>query len=615
MLAFAEIDITLAGLRTHYQRGDFTPRELIASLRVRSKQFADRNIWIHELDDSEIEKYLAALDQRSFADAPLYGIPFAIKDNIDLANIRTTAACEAVAFTPNDHAFVVKNLIDAGAIPLGKTNLDQLATGINGTRSPWGPGKNSFDPEYISGGSSSGSALAVALGLATFSLGTDTAGSGRIPAAFNNIVGWKPSRGLLSSRGMLPACRTLDCITLFALSASDINALAPFAVRYDEKDAYSRHNPAYNSSNNGAAGNAFGAPAKKSFEFGVPRADQLEFYGDARYQAAFAKSIELLERIGGKKREIDFSHFLDAARLLYEGPWIAERYHGIRELIDNNPSALLPVIQTIIGSGRDKSAVAAFDAMYKMQEFRRSIEPLIESLEFIATPTAGTHFTIEQMLAEPILRNSELGYYTNFMNLLDLAAVAVPTQILDNGMPFGITLFSDRFTDLRLLSYAQQIQATTKLPLGAIKKSIAFSSLPPRAELSTSKVVVCGAHMSGLPFNNQLLARQARLIAKTKTSSSYRFYALPITQQVTIPRPGLIRVDREGSSIEVEVWEMPSTEFGSFVAAIPQPLGIGKVELENGEWLPGFICEGYAVDGAEDITALGGWRSYLNKAQ
>lgn len=611
MLAFEQIDITVAGLRAHYQRGDFTPRELIALLRARSAQYRDHNIWIHELSDAEIETYLSALDQRSLNDAPLYGVPFAIKDNIDLALIPTTAACAAVAFTPEHDAFVVNNLIAAGAIPLGKTNLDQLATGINGTRSPWGPGKNSFDPTYISGGSSSGSAIAVALGLASFSLGTDTAGSGRIPAAFNNIVGWKPSRGLLSSRGMLPACRTLDCITLFAFTANDINALVPFTVRYDEKDAYSRHNPAYNSSNSGAVANAFGTPTKKYFEFGVPRANQLEFYGDQCYQAAFAKSIELLESIGGKKREIDFSNFLDAARLLYEGPWIAERYHGIRDIIDNDPSVLLPVIAAIIGQGRDKTGVATFDAMYKMQEFRRSIEPLIESLEFIATPTAGTHFTIEQMLAEPILRNSELGYYTNYMNLLDLAAVAVPTQILDNGMPFGITLFSDHFTDLRLLSYAQLIQATTQLPLGAINKSAEFPTLPPRVELSTSKVVVCGAHMSGLQFNNQLLARQAKLISKTKTAASYRFYALPGSG---VQRPGLIRVDSNGAAIEVEVWEIPSTEFGSFVAAIPQPLGIGKVELENGEWLPGFICEGYAVDGAEDITELGGWRHYLTVA-
>jgi allophanate hydrolase len=277
---------------------------------------------------------------------------------------------------------------------------------------------------------------------------------------------------------------------------------------------------------------------------------------------------------------------------------------------------LLPVIRTIIGEGRDKTAVDTFDAMYKMQEFRRRIEPLIESLEFIVTPTAGTHFTIEEMLAEPILRNSQLGYYTNYMNLLDLAAVAVPTKILDNGMPFGITLFADRFTDLRLLSYAQLIQATTQLPVGAIKKSVEFPTLPPRTELATSKVVVCGAHMSGLPFNNQLLARQGKLISKTKTAPHYRFYALPMNKNGAggaVQRPGVIRVHEDGCAIDVEVWEMPSTEFGSFVAAIPQPLGIGKVELENGEWLPGFICEGYAADGAEDITELGGWRSYLNK--
>lgn len=601
-IAFEQIDTTIAGLRAHYARGDFSPRELIRLLRQRSKAYVEHNIWIHELSDAEIEPYLAALDQRSLADAPLYGVPFAIKDNIDLGHIETTAACLAVAFTPSEDAFVVGNLIAAGAIPLGKTNLDQLATGINGTRSPWGACKNSFDPTYISGGSSSGSAVAVALGLASFSLGTDTAGSGRIPASFNNLVGWKPSRGLLSNRGMLPACKSIDCMTIFALTASDINTLLPIAARYDAEDSYSRHNPAHN------AGPAFGTPTKSTFEFGVPRSDQLEFYGDARAQAAFAHSVKLLEQIGGVKREIDFSDFLDAARLLYEGPWIAERYHGIRELIETNPSALLPVIKTIIGAGRDKSAVDTFDAMYQMQALRRKIEGVIEGLEFVATPTAGTHFTIEQMLAEPILRNSELGYYTNYMNLLDLAAVAVPAAIMDNGMPFGITLFADRFTDARLLSYAHKLQATTQLPLGAIKKSVEFSAPPARVELSTCKVVVCGAHMSGLPFNGQLLARQGKLIATTKTSPRYRFYALP---GGAVQRPGLIQVDADGAAIEVEVWEMPSSEFGSFVAAIPQPLGIGKVELDNGEWLPGFICEGYAVEGAKDITTLGGWRSYL----
>ncbi len=624
MLEFAHIDITVAGLRAHYQRGDFTPRELIAVLRERSMECADRNIWIHELSDSEIEPYLAALNKRNIEDAPLYGIPFAIKDNIDLANIQTTAACEAVAYTPREHAYVVANLLEAGAIPLGKTNLDQLATGINGTRSPWGACKNSFDPQYISGGSSSGSAVAVALGLASFALGTDTAGSGRIPAAFNNIVGWKPSRGLLSNRGMLPACKSIDCMTLFALTASDINTLLPFVARFDTEDAYSRHNPAYNFPEKSGA-QAFGAPAKKYFEFGVPRAEQLQFFGDERYRAAFAQSLTILEQLGGKKREIDFSDFLDAARLLYEGPWIAERYHGIRGVIETNPGALLPVIKTIIGAGRDKSAIDTFDAMYKMQALRRKIEGLIDSLEFVATPTAGTHFTLAQMLAEPILHNSELGYYTNYMNLLDLAAVAVPTQIMDNGMPFGITLFSDRFSDLRLLSYAQQIQTTTRLPLGAMKKFCEFKPLPPRAELSTCKVVVCGAHMSGLPFNGQLISRRARLLAQTKTAPNYRFYALPINKQGTggaVQRPGLIRVGNvddtgvgDGAAIEVEVWEMPSSEFGSFVAAIPQPLGIGKIEMENGEWLPGFICEGYAVNGAEDITELGGWRNYLRRAK
>jgi allophanate hydrolase len=608
MLEFESIDLTLPGLRGHYRRGDFTPRHLIALLRDRSASYRDRNIWIHELTAAEIEPYLQLLEQSDSAQLPLYGVPFAIKDNIDLADVPTTAACPATTYLPRQSATVVAALIEAGAIPLGKTNLDQLATGLNGTRSPepWGPCKNSFDPTYISGGSSSGSAVAVALGLASFSLGTDTAGSGRVPAAFNNIVGWKPTRGLLSTRGMVPACKSIDCMSVFALTAADINTLTSVATRFDEHDPYSRHNPAHN------AGAGFGTLPSKSFAFGVPRADQLQFFGDAAAAQAFTNSVAALEQAGGTLREIDFSDFLAAARLLYEGPWIAERYHGIQPLIESEPAALLPVIATIIGAGRSKTAVDTFAANYEMRRLRRSVEHILADLDFIVTPTAGTLFTQQQLLEEPIRHNSELGYYTNFMNLLDLAAVAVPAAILDSGLPFGITLFADRFTDARLLSYAQHLQTLFALPLGATGKKPTTNNdtaaLGIRQELATTKVAVCGAHMSGLPFNTQLLARRARRISATTTAPHYRFYALP---GGAVPRPGLVRDEHNGARIALEVWEMPVEEFGSLVAAIPKPLGIGQVELDSGEWVPGFLCESYAVADAHDITALGDWRVYL----
>jgi allophanate hydrolase len=606
MLSFDAIDLTIAGLRAHYRQGDFTPGDLLELLEERADRFSDRNIWIHRLSRAELAPYLDALARLAPADAPLYGVPFAIKDNIDLAGVPTTAACAAFSYTPDQHAPVVAALIAAGAIPLGKTNLDQFATGLVGMRSPepWGACRNSFDPEYISGGSSSGSAVAVALGLASFALGTDTAGSGRIPAAFNNIVGLKPSRGLLSTRGMVPACRSLDCMSLFASTAQDLNELFALAARFDTEDAFARHNPAHN------RGNSFGELPAKPFIFGVPQADQLQFFGDRHYPEAFVQSIAALTAMGGTTREIDFSPFLAAARLLYDGPWVAERYLAIQSLLAENPEALLPVTASIIGSGQDKSAADTFAAMYELQRLRRAVEPGLDAVDFILTPTAGTHFTRQQLMDEPVRHNSELGYYTNFMNLLDLAAIAVPAALLPNGLPFGVTLFADRYTDLRLLSYANQLQKALQLPLGAVGKEPKFSPSSTRQDLATVEIAVCGAHMRGLPFNTQLTVRNGSFVAATQTASCYRFYALP---GGSVARPGLIRDEHDGVAIEVEIWRLPIEEFGSLVATIPQPLGIGKVELDDGRWVPGFLCESYAVSNAEDISALGGWRSYLKR--
>jgi allophanate hydrolase len=612
------LDLTVSGLRRHYENGDFTPRELIQFLRARAARFVDRNIWIHQLDDAEIEPYLSALDAHSTATLPLYGVPFAIKDNIDLGGVPTTAACPAYAYTPSEHAAAVALFIKAGAIPLGKTNLDQFATGLVGVRSPapWGECKNSFDPAYISGGSSSGSAVAVALGLASFSLGTDTAGSGRVPAAFNNIVGLKPTKGALSTRGVVPACRSLDCVSLFALTVADLNTLFAIGAQFDIADDFARPNPAHNS------GNSFGKLPQQPFRFGVPRADQLQFFGNAEYAAAFAEAVEQLKALGGVASEIDFSPFLEAARLLYEGPWVAERYLVAQKLLEEQPDALLPVIRDIVAPGSSKTAADAFAALYRMQHFRRLAEAALNELAFIVTPTAGTHWTRQAVADNPIARNSDLGYYTNFMNLLDLAAVAVPSALLTNGMPFGVTLFADRFTDLRLLSYADALQRQLKLPLGAHRDlpfainvgkqdAVGITALPTRLELSTIDVIVCGAHMAGLPLNGQLTQRRATLVRMGRTQQAYRLFALPGPAP---KRPGLIRDTAHGYSIAVEVWRVPAEEFGSLVALIPAPLGIGKVELDDGVWHCGFLCEAHAVADAHEISELGSWRDYMRTA-
>ncbi len=596
------MDMTVTGLREVYRSGATTPQALIDALLERCADYKTLNIWIRLLTRAEIEPYLARLHGASPETLPLYGVPFAVKDNIDLAGIPTTAACAAFAYTPAESAFVVKRLIDAGAIPLGKTNMDQFATGLAGTRSPWGACRNPFDADYISGGSSSGSAVAVALGLASFALGTDTAGSGRVPAAFNNIVGVKPSRGLVSTTGVVPACRSLDCVSLFALTADDANSVLEPMIGFDPADDYARANPFANHARH------YGYPAQR-FTFGVPRDDQLEFFGNASARALFERATEILESLGGVRATVDFQPFLDAARLLYEGPWVAERFVATERIAAGDSDAMLPVIATIIGGARGKTAVETFRAAYRLQRHRRDAQRIMAAIDVLVTPTAGTIYRIDQVDRNPIELNSRLGYYTNYLNLLDCAAVAVPAGFLDTGLPWGITLVGAAMEDRKLLSFGNRLQQALKLPLGATAQALPASRATTATACSaTIPVVVCGAHLDGLPLNWQLRERGATLERRTCTARAYRLYALPGGPPF---RPGLIRDDARGGAIEVEVWEVPAAEFGSFVAGIPAPLGIGKVELSDGRRLPGFICETYAIDGAREITHLGGWRAYL----
>ncbi|ABM63125.1 allophanate hydrolase [Halorhodospira halophila] len=592
--------LTVTELLAAYRNGTRNLRDELA--RARAAALADHHhAWIRVLDEDQLAAYTRPLEDRDPAELPLYGVPFAIKDNIDLAGVPTTAGCPDYAYTPETSAFVVQRLIDAGAVPVGKTNLDQFATGLVGTRSPYGACPNAFHRDYIAGGSSSGSALATALGQVPFALGTDTAGSGRVPAAFNNLIGLKPTCGRLSTRGVVPACRSLDTVSIFAGTASDAGHILAAAGAYDATDPYARR----------AQPPALGPgriPAH-GFRFAVPPSEQCAFFGNEATPGLFERAVARLQALGGVAVERDFSPFLEAARLLYEGPWVAERYAAIRDFIDRQPESLLPVTRQIIGAGSQPLAADAFEAAYRLQALRRQAETTWEEVDLAITPTAGTLPSQAAVAAEPVARNSELGYYTNFMNLLDCSAVAVPAGFQDNGLPFGVTLFAPAFYDTDLLSLAGQLQAALVNRLGATGRPLPPTEPPPCAPGHAVELAVCGAHLSGLPLNHQLTERRGRHLATMHTAPRYRLYALPGSEP---QRPGLVRDRRDGAAIEVEVWSLPAQEVAGFMAGIAAPLGIGRVELADGRWIPGFLCESAATEGAEEITHLGGWRRYVS---
>ena len=592
--------MTLSSLLADYRQGKRTPSEVLESLRP-AQDDAYASAWICRVAPDALARrarqleQMAREDSRAMSRLPLYGIPFAVKDNIDVAGLPTTAACPAFSRLPERSATVVEKLEAAGAILVGKTNLDQFATGLVGTRSPYGAVPNAFRPEYISGGSSSGSAVTVARGAVSFSLGTDTAGSGRVPAGLNNIVGLKPSRGLVSARGVVPACQSLDCVSVFALTVPDAVAVLEAARGYDPEDPWSRELQ-------------LSAPRlPERFTFALP--EQLEFHGDAHAMHAFNEAVDRLEGLGGKAVRIDFSLYLEAAALLYEGPWVAERLAAIRPFFEKHPDQVHPVVRKIIEGGAKHSAADLFAGLTRIEALKKAAAQLWKRADVMVVPTAPTAYTIEEVLAEPFLNNRRLGHYTNFVNLLDLAACAVPSSMRPDGLPSGITLIAPAGSDLVLADLAQRFHQLTGLTLGALDEtmqspeSIAFAD-------DSVRVAVVGAHLSGLPLNHQLTERHGRLEKAARTSTRYRLYALPGT---TPPKPGMVRDPGHGSAIEVEVWRLPVREYGSFVAGIPSPLGIGQVELENGEWVQGFVCEGWAVQGAEEISQFGGWRAYLEQ--
>ncbi|MGR9108574.1 MAG: allophanate hydrolase, partial [Gammaproteobacteria bacterium] len=515
------MSLNLFELRRHYRDRVVKPSELIEAILARIDQSREYNVWISLRGAHDLLAEARSLEQRDPDSLPLYGIPFAVKDNIDVQDLPTTAGCPQFGYVAARSAFAVRLLVDLGAILVGKTNLDQFATGLSGTRSPepYGICRNAFNPDYIAGGSSSGSAVAVALNLVTFSVGTDTAGSGRIPAAFNNLVGFKPSRGLIGCSGLVPACKSLDCVSLFSRSVAEAAYLFDLLNVLDRDDRYARENRALlEGIEHGSAG----------CRIGVPKHEQLEFFGDGESPLLFRSAIDRFEKLGATIEEIDFAPFLEAATMLYEGPWIAERYAGIRLFLEANPGALHPVTEQVYRTAMDKSAIAAFEAFDRLAEIKHQTKQILTGLSCMVVPTAARIFRIDEVLSDPIAINSKLGYYTNFMNLLDFAAIAVPAGTYANGLPFGITLFASALSDLRLLSIAGYFlhENADRAP---------GSQVTP-GPLNRIKIAVCGAHMRDLPLNNQLLELEAHFCTATRTAAKYKLFALNLAPP---PRPGL----------------------------------------------------------------------------
>ncbi|WP_420568005.1 allophanate hydrolase [Thalassovita sp.] len=590
-----DIPLTISSLHQAYQSGT-SPAQIVEQVFAKIETVGDPNIFLYLFDKSEV---LAAANALGDFDPskPLWGVPFAIKDNIDAAGKPTTAACPAYEYTAEADAFVVDQLLQAGALLIGKTNLDQFATGLVGVRTPYGAPLNSIDPQIVPGGSSGGSGVAVGHGIVSFSLGTDTAGSGRVPAALNNIVGLKPSLGSLSATGLVPACRSLDTISVFALTVEDAYAAFQAAAAYDPADSYARKFDVPDLT----------SPAAK-MTIGIPSPQTIQFFGDTVQQAAFDDTVQTLKSMGYTIEEVDFSPLYAVAEMLYYGAWVAERYVVIEDLLKTNPDAVFPVTRQIISAGESLSAGDAFKGIYRLKELIRQAEPALSGLDMLCVPTIPTFYSVADLEADPVTPNSNFGTYTNFVNLMDMCGIAVPTPARSDGRPGSVTLLAPAGQDATVAALATRIEAMGQRRLGATDWSLTPADLPAAQTPDMIRIAVCGAHMAGLPLNTQLTERGAVLKQATTTAPDYQFYALP----GDIPRPGLIRVAAgTGHEIAVEVWQMPLAEFGSFMRLIPAPLGIGSVTLAGGDIVNGFICEGAAAETATDISGFGSWRAYL----
>ncbi|WP_235902555.1 allophanate hydrolase [Sandarakinorhabdus oryzae] len=553
--------------------------------RIAAYDAVQPQIWISRAAADDLLAQARAVDARVAAGEvlPLAGVPYAAKDNIDVAGLPTTAACPAFAYQPDADATVIARLKAAGAICVGKTNLDQFATGLNGTRSPYGAPRNAHNLAWVSGGSSSGSSVAVAAGLVPFALGTDTAGSGRVPAAFQHLIGFKPSRGRWSGTGLVPACRTLDCITVFTDRPADAALVDQVIAGFDAADAYSKP----------LADRPLG-PRR----FAVPRRDQRNWFGDVEAEHLYERALATLATLG-EVVELDIAPLLEAAQLLYGGPWVAERTAAMAEILTNNPDAVDPTVRTVVEQGWAKTAVELFNGMYRLADIKRHADLLWDSIDVLAFPTTPTSYRVAEMLAAPVGLNSNLGLYTNFVNLLDMAAVAVPAGQKANGVGFGITFIGPADTDRALLDLAETWAEATGHP--------APPPLDLEGKMQTVKLAVVGAHLEGMPLHWQLTSRNATFVGAFETAPTYRLYAMADSVP---PKPALVFTP-DGAPIKLEVYELGVAEFGSFVVDVPPPLAIGTVTLADGSSVKGFVAEPRALTGAEDITHLGGWRAYI----
>ena len=589
-----DLSFDLFSLRDAYDKG-LDPHTLVDLVYDRIEASGDPGIFIALRSRSDLHAEVDALGPRG---KPLWGVPFAVKDNIDVAGLPTTAACPGFACVAESDAASVARLRSAGALVIGKTNLDQFATGLVGLRTPYPPPRNSFDPAIVPGGSSSGSAVAVARGLVTFALGTDTAGSGRVPAGLNNIVGLKPTLGAVSTSGVVPACRTLDCVSVFALTTPDAWEIYATMAGFDAADAYSREI-------------AVMAPtgSLKGLRLGVPDAASRKFGGDRLSETAFHAHVDSLRALGALIAEVSFAPFFETARLLYEGPWVAERYAAVRAFLEKSPDALLPVTRGIIEGASGFSAADAFGGLYKLAALRRSTSATWNTVDALVVPTFPRPRSVADVLADPLGPNAELGAYTNFVNLLDLCALAVPGRFRTDAFPAGVTFIAPAGQDHLLAAIGAEFHAAARTPLGATGATLPQARFAGGAIAPEIELVVVGAHMTGLPLNRELTELGGTFSRVVQTRPDYRFYALPGGPPF---RPGLLRVAAgTGVAIAAEVWKLPPQGFGAFVSRIPSPLGIGTLQLADGTTPKGFLVEAEAVRDAEDISAYGGWRAFM----
>lgn len=593
----SEQPFDIPSLHAAYELG-LSPVEVVDECYRRLEAVGDPGIFLHLTDREALRTEAASLGDFDPVGKPLWGVPFVVKDNIDTAGAPTTAACPEFTYPAEQDAFVVESLRQAGALLLGKTNLDQFATGLVGVRTPYPVPRNALDPQIVPGGSSSGSAVAVAHGIVSFSLGTDTAGSGRVPAALNGIVGLKPTLGALSNTGVVPACRSLDTVSIFALTVRDAYSVFRVAAVFDAADGYARHVPTTPL-----------AAAPPVLRVGVPDEASRKFFGDDVQATAFAASLERIAALGGEVVEMDFSPLYEVAALLYQGAWVAERYVATESFLQEHPEAMHPVTRQIIEAAEQLTAADAFRDLYRLQDLKRAAEPLLEGADLLCVPSMPTFYTVSEVEADPFGPNTRLGTYTNFVNLMDLCGIAVPVSRRNDGRPGSVTLLATAGRDAQVAAFADLLQRDGGAPLGATGWSIdAVAALPDGQPADDEiAVAVVGAHMSGLPLNAELTRLGARFLRETETASCYRLYRLRGGPPF---RPGLVR-DETGRAIRLEVWAMPASAFGDFLRNIPAPLGIGTLMLADGESVKGFLCEHSGLVGAQDITGHGGWRAYL----